>query len=431
MGTSKYPIRLNLGNLIFVIQVFLTFKKERFIMKFGIDILAENSVIQKKMRGKRLGLLAHPASMTSDFMHSIDRITTIPELHLCAAFGPQHGIRGEKQDNMVETEDFIDPIAQIPVFSLYGKTRKPTQEMLDSIDVFLVDVQDVGTRIYTYVTTLFYVLEAAAVHHKQVYILDRPNPVGREVEGTLLKEGWTSFVGAAPLPMRHGMTLGELACWYVKTKKLDCDLEVIRMDGYLPHASPGFGWPTGKIPWVNPSPNMPSLNTARCYPGTVLLEGTNLSEGRGTTKPLEVIGAPDLDGLILLKKMREICEPWMQGCKFRVCHFEPTFHKYVGYICSGFQIHTDDDTYQHELFKPYRIMSLCFKAIRTLRPDYLIWRDFHYEYEKDRLSIDLINGSTWLREWVDDPNGTPGDFDRLLISDEKLWNDSRKEFLLY
>jgi uncharacterized protein YbbC (DUF1343 family) len=252
------------------------------------------------------------------------------------------------------------------------------------------------------------------------------------VEGSLLDiKEWTSFVGAAEFPMRHGLTLGEVAKWFVKNKNLQVDLKVIPMQDYNPNTKPGFGWPLGEIPWVNPSPNAATLSMARCYPGTVLLEGTELSEGRGTTRPLEMIGAPDIQGNNLLQKMESLAPNWMQGCKLRPCYFQPTFHKHIGKICSGFQIHADDKAYQHEIFKPYRLIALALKAIRTLHPSYPIWRDFHYEYEKDRLAIDLINGGPTLREWVDNPSATPNDLEKILVHDEKSWIESRKPFLKY
>jgi len=401
-------------------------------MQLGVDVLLSDSKLRAQLKGRRLSLLAHPASMTGKFLHSIDALTECKELQLTSAFGPQHGMRGEKQDNMVESEDFFDSVHKIPVFSLYGHVRKPTTQMLDTFDVLLVDLQDVGTRIYTFLTTLLYVLEAGAQAGKEIWVLDRPNPAGRPIEGScLLPDRWISFVGAAEFPMRHGLTLGEAAQWFVKNKKIDVKLKVIPMKGYDPEKGPGYGWPLGELSWVNPSPNAASLSMARCFPGTVLIEGTLLSEGRGTTRPLETVGTPDLDSLVLLKEMERLAPEWMQGCRIRPCYFQPTFQKHAGKMCSGFQIHVDDEAYQHEVFKPYRLIALWLKAIRILKPDYLIWRDFHYEYEKDRLAIDLINGGPFLREWVDDLRAKPGDFDSYQRKDEKEWVKTRKEFLIY
>jgi len=391
-------------------------------MKFGIDRLLEDPGLRKPLIGRRIALLAHPASTTRDLTHSLDALAMLPDIRLAAAFGPQHGLRGDKQDNMVESPDFTDPLHKIPVFSLYGEVRRPTDAMMDSFDVLLVDLQDLGCRIYTFITTLRYVLEAAARHKKAVWVLDRPNPVGRPVEGTLLQPGWESFVGAGPLPMRHGLTLGELARWFVAMLKLDVECEVIRMEGWAPDAAPGYGWPLGEREWINPSPNAPNLSMARCYAGTVMLEGTTLSEGRGTTRPLELFGAPDLDAAALLKEMQSLAPHWLAGCKLRPCWFEPTFHKHAGQLCQGVQIHVETlDHYDHTAFKPWRLMALAFKALRRMQPDYPLWRDFPYEYEHDRLAIDLINGSPLLREWVDDPAATPADLDALARRDEQYW----------
>ena len=400
-------------------------------MKFGIDRLIEEPVLRKPLGGKRIALLAHPASVTRDLIHTLDALALLPEVKLTAAFGPQHGLRGDKQDNMVESADFHDPIHGIPVFSLYGEVRRPTAAMMDSFDVLLVDLQDVGCRIYTFITTLRYVLEAAAQFKKSLWVLDRPNPVGRPVEGLRLRPGWESFVGAGPLPMRHGLTLGELAKWCVRTLKLDVECEVITMEGWNPASAPGYGWPLGERSWVNPSPNAPNLSMARCYPGTVMLEGTTLSEGRGTTRPLELFGAPDIEPRVLLKKMESLAPEWLRGCRLRECWFEPTFHKHAAKLCAGIQIHVDDPAYDHENFKPWRLMALAFKAIRALKPDYDLWRDFPYEYEKDRLAIDLINGSESLRQWVDDLIATPNDLDALALPDEKSWAEEREAVLIY
>jgi uncharacterized protein YbbC (DUF1343 family) len=370
--------------------------------------------------------------MTKAFHHSIDALIEHSDLKLTSAFGPQHGLRGDKQDNMVESDDFTDPRHGIPIFSLYGKVRRPTSAMMDTFDVLLVDIQDVGCRIYTFLTTLLYVLEAGARHRKAVWVLDRPNPAGRPIEGLALVPGWESFVGAAArIPMRHGLTLGEAAKWFVAALKIDVELEVVPMQGYDPEAGPGYGWPLAELPWVNPSPNAASLNMARAYAGTVMVEGTTLSEGRGTTRPLETVGAPDLDMPAILEEMQKLSPSWLEGVKIRPCHFEPTFHKHQKVLNRGFQLHTDDSDYGHHFFKPYRLISLWFKAIRRVHRDYPLWRDFPYEYERDRLAIDVINGGPALREWVDDPSAGVGDFERLCESDERAWEESRRSSLLY
>jgi uncharacterized protein YbbC (DUF1343 family) len=400
-------------------------------MKFGIDRLREERALRKPLAGRRVALLAHPASVTRDLVHSLDVLGALGDIKLAAAFGPQHGLRGDKQDNMDESPDFTDPVYGIPVFSLYGNVRRPTSAMMESFDVLLVDLQDVGCRVYTFITTLRYLLEAAAQHGKTVWILDRPNPAGRPVEGLTLRAGWESFVGAGALPMRHGLTLGELARWFVQTLRLDVECKVVTMEGWQPERAPGCGWPLGERAWVNPSPNAASLSMARCYAGTVMLEGTTLSEGRGTTRPLELLGAPGLEPRALIAAMGALAPKWMHGCRLRACWFEPTFQKHAGKLCAGVQIHVDDPAYDHDAFRPWRLMALAFKALRKLRPDYELWRDFPYEYERDRLAIDLINGSPLLREWVDDPAAAPNDLDALATPDEEAWREAREAVLLY
>ena len=400
-------------------------------IQFGIDRLLAEPELRRPLAGRRIALLAHPASVTADLTHSLDALAALPDLQLTAAFGPQHGLRGDKQDNMVESPDFLDPQLGIPVFSLYGEVRRPTAAMLDTFDVLLVDLQDLGCRIYTFITTLRYVLEAAAEHGKSVWILDRPNPAGHPIEGLTLRAGWESFVGAGPMPMRHGLTMGELAGWFIATLQLDVDCQVIAMRGWQPDAAPGYGWPLGERSWINPSPNAPNLSMARAYAGTVMLEGTTLSEGRGTTRPLELFGAPDLDAHALLADMRAFAPHWLAGCKLREIWFEPTFHKHTGQLCNGLQIHVEDASYDHATFRPWRLLALAFKAIRQRYPDYSLWRDFAYEYEHDRLPIDLINGSPLLREWVDDPSSQAADLEALCLADEEAWAQERSAFLLY
>jgi len=400
-------------------------------MKFGLERFIQDPALRAPLAGRQVALLAHPASVTRDLTHSLDALAALPDVELTAAFGPQHGLRGDKQDNMVESPDYLDPRLGIPVFSLYGEVRRPTDTMMDSFDVLLVDLQDLGCRIYTFITTLRYVLEAAAQHGKAVWVLDRPNPAGRPVEGTLLREGWESFVGAGPMPMRHGMTMGELGHWFIATLGMQVDYRVITMDGWEPDAAPGFGWPLERT-WVNPSPNAANLWMARAYAGTVMLEGTTLSEGRGTTRPLELFGAPTIDSRRLMADMRRIAPQWLQGCVLRECFFEPTFHKHAGQLCAGVQIHVEDAThYEHTAFQPWRLQALAFKALRLQQPDYPLWRDFAYEYEHDRLAIDLINGGPALREWVDNPASTAADLEAVAGPDEAAWIETRKPYLLY
>ena len=401
-------------------------------MKFGLDRLRQEKKLHQQLIGHRLALLGHPASVDEDLRHALDVVAGIPDLELVAAFGPQHGLRGDKQDNMIESPEFLDPIHKIPVFSLYGDARRPTQAMMESFDVLLVDLQDLGCRIYTYITTLRYLLEACAKHKKKIWVLDRPNPIGRPVEGLLLKPGWESFVGAGELPMRHGLTIGELSRWFVDKYGLSVDLTVIEMEGWAPLRAPGFGWPLNERVWINPSPNAPNLSMARCYPGTVMLEGTCFSEGRGTTRPLEIFGAPDVSAKNLIERMQHIAPDWMMGCTLRSCWFEPTFHKYAGQLCEGVQIHVDDPSgYDHLQFRPWRLMCLVFKALKSLNAGYPMWRDFEYEYERDRLAIDFINGSSIMREWVENDAATMGDMESLALLDEQSWLNERRPYLIY
>ena len=403
-------------------------------MKFGIDRLLAEPDLLKQLDGKRVSLVAHPASVTADLTHSLDALIAA-SVNVTSAFGPQHGLKGDKQDNMVESADELDPQYGIPVFSLYGQVRRPTDEMMASADVFLFDLQDLGCRIYTFVTTLLYLMEEAAKAGKSVWVLDRPNPAGRPVEGTLLVPGQESFVGAAPMPMRHGLTMGEMGHWFIKHFNLDLEYRVVEMHYWLPEASPGFGWPGsgdfGRI-WINPSPNAANLNMARAYAGTVMIEGTTLSEGRGTTRPLEVLfGAPDVDARAVLAEMRQIAPEWLVGCALRECWFEPTFHKHAGQLCNGIMIHAEGAHYDHAAFRPWRLQALAFKAIRNLYPDFEIWRDFPYEYENERLAIDVINGGPGLRKWVDDPQAAPGDLEAMAASDESKWKDQVADLLIY
>ena len=396
---------------------------------FGIDRLLAEPELRRELEGKRVALVAHPASVTADLTHSLDALIAAG-INVSSAFGPQHGLKGDKQDNMVETEDELDPQYGIPVFSLYGEVRRPSGQMMSSADVFLFDLQDLGCRIYTFVTTLLYLLEEAAKSGKSVWVLDRPNPAGRPVEGTLLVPGQESFVGAAPMPMRHGLTMGEMGHWFNQHFGLDLDYRVVEMKGWEPDG-PGCGWPESRI-WINPSPNAANVNMARAYAGTVMIEGATLSEGRGTTRPLEVLfGAPDVDAKAVLAEMHRIAPDWMAGCAIRECWFSPTFHKHAGMLCNALMIHAEGAFYDHASFRPWRLQALAFKAIRRLYPDYPIWRDFPYEYEFERLAIDVINGGPALREWVDDPAAHPDDLDAPASADEAAWIATVREHLLY
>jgi uncharacterized protein YbbC (DUF1343 family) len=401
-------------------------------MKFGIDRLLEDASLRAALRGKRVALVAHPASVTRDLTHSLDALMALDDVRISAAFGPQHGMRGDKQDNMVESRDYTDIVHNVPVFSLYGDQRRPTGQMMSTFDVVLIDLQDLGCRIYTFITTLLYVMEACAADGKEVWVLDRPNPAGRPVEGLTLRRGWESFVGAGPMPMRHGMTLGELGRWFIDHYKLNVSYRVIEMEGYRPDEAPGYGWPVDTRTWVNPSPNAPNLWMARAYAGTVMVEGATLSEGRGTTRPLEMFGAADINARDVMSEMERLAPRWLRGWRLREIWFEPTFHKWEGQLCHGVQIHCEDPAYyDHDAFKPWRAQALAFKAIRRLYPDYQLWREFSYEYVFDKLAIDVINGSPLLREWVDDPSAAPGDLDAIAGPDEEAWIAERARHLIY
>ena len=398
-------------------------------VQFGIDRLLADPALRAPLAGKRVALVAHPASVTANLAHSLDALIAAG-VNVSSAFGPQHGLKGDKQDNMVETPDALDPHYNIPIFSLYGAVRRPSGQMMSTADVFLFDLQDLGCRIYTFVTTLLYLLEAASGTGKAVWVLDRPNPAGRPVEGLTLLPGHESFVGAGPMPMRHGLTMGETGQWFVDHFKLDVDYRVIEMAGWEPDGA-GYGWPETRI-WINPSPNAANVNMARAYAGTVMLEGANLSEGRGTTRPLEVLfGAPDLDCRTVLGEMQRLAPDWLAGAALRECWFTPTFHKHAGELCSALMIHAEGRCYDHHAFRPWRLQALAFKAIRNLHPDYRLWRDFPYEYEFERLAIDVISGGPGLREWVDDTAAMPTDLEALTAPDEAAWRDMVRPLLRY
>jgi uncharacterized protein YbbC (DUF1343 family) len=400
-------------------------------MKFGIDRLISEPDLRRPLKGQRLALVAHPASATVDLRHSLDALAALPDLRVTAAFGPQHGLRGDKQDNMIESPDFHDPLLGVPVHSLYGTVRRPTDAMLDSFDTLLIDLQDIGCRVYTFITTLRYLLEDCARKRKAVWVLDRPNPAGRPVEGLLLDAGWESFVGAGSMPMRHGLTMGELARWFVATLRLDVELQVIEMQGWEPAAAPGYGWPLHERSWINPSPNAPNLSMVRCYAGTVMIEGTTLSEGRGTTRPLELVGAPQFNARATLAWLDKFAPQWLTGCTPRICWFEPTFHKHVGELCNGIQLHVDAGDYHHAQFHPWRLLAAILKAQRALQPERVLWRDFAYEYEQGRCAFDVINGGPRLRQWIEDPRASAADLEAMAAPEERSWLEARADALLY
>jgi uncharacterized protein YbbC (DUF1343 family) len=371
-------------------------------------------------RGARLGLLSHPAAVGPGLAPARHLLARRFPGQLKVLFSPQHGLLGEKQDNMVASQDFRDPELGLPVVSLYGPRMTPPAEALTEVDAVLVDMQDVGTRVYTFAATLAKVMEAAAPLGVKVAVLDRPNPIGGlQVEGNLLRPKWASFVGPYPLPMRHGFSLGELARYYNATQVLGCDLTVIPARGWRRR---DYGDATG-LPWVMPSPNLPTLDSAIVYPGQVLLEGTNLSEGRGTTRPFELFGAPFLSPPRLLARLKDFDLP---GVILREAAFEPTFHKWAGELCRGFQLHVTD----RMAFKSYLTTLTLLYVIRELYPDQFAWRQPPYEYETERLPIDLLTGDAALREGLD--RGTPpAELEAAWQEELDRFLETRKEFLLY
>jgi len=343
------------------------------------------------LQGRRVGLLVHPASVDRQLEHAVDLAAASGAVDLRALFGPQHGILGQTQDNMIEWEGFTDDRTGVPVFSLYGEHRKPTPAMLADLDVLVVDLQDVGARYYTFIWTLLLCMEACADAGVAITVLDRPNPLGGlRTGGTVLDTAYRSFVGLAPIPMRHGLTIGELAGFFAAWRGLDLELEVVAMEGW--ERSMEFD-ATG-LPWVMPSPNMPTLDTARVYPGGCLLEGTNLSEGRGTTRPFEIFGAPFIDPEALVKALSD----WnLPGCRLRPVHFEPTFHKFAREVCGGVQVHVTDPA----VFEPVTTYTAAIGAIWNLYPGQFAWGRPPYEYETEKLPIDILAGGEGWRRGIE------------------------------
>ncbi len=352
----------------------------------GLDVFCENP--SRFQPGKRLGILANPASVDGRFRHIRDRINELFPGKVVALYAPQHGFFAEKQDNMKESDDFTDPDLKIPVYSLYGKTRAPTPEMMAPIDTLIIDLQDVGTRVYTFIYTMAYCMEAAASHGVRVVVLDRPNPVGGAiVEGNLLRPDFASFVGRFPIPMRHGLTISELALLFNDHFHIGCDLTVVPMDNWRRDM---FFTQTG-LPWVAPSPNLPTPMSAMVYPGQVIWEGTNVSEGRGTTRPFELFGAPFIDPR---KIMAHIGPEGVPGAILRPVLFEPTANKWAGQSCRGFQIHPVEP----ERYRSYATSLLLLQAIIKLYPDCFAWSEPPYEYEYHKKPVDLILGNPEVRQ---------------------------------
>ncbi len=378
------------------------------IVKTGIDRIEKRW--PTKLRSANVGLLVHPASVTSNFSHSADTCFRSKKFKVSALFGPQHGIRGETQDNMVEWDSFSDKKTGIPVYSLYGRTRKPTQKMLSGIDMMVIDLQDVGARYYTFIWTMALVMETCQAQNKAVVILDRPNPInGKAIEGPVLNRKYSSFVGLQSLPIRHGMTLGEIGYYLKDVFYPKLALEIIPMQGWKRE----MWFDNTGLPWVLPSPNMPTLDTAAVYPGMCLLEGTNLSEGRGTTRPFEIFGAPFIKPELLTARLKELKLP---GAIFRPLHFLPTFQKHAGKLCGGAQIHVTD----RERFKPFKTAAAILKTVHALYPKKFRWNAPPYEYEKNLLPIDILAGTDRFRNDIE--RSVP------LVEMEEWWNSELRDF---
>lgn len=362
-------------------------------MVMAVSIGIENLLRDKPpfVAGSRVGVVVHPASVLSDLRHTADVLAKEDWIRLVSLFGPQHGARGEKQDNMVESEFYCDPDTGLPVHSLYGNSRRPTEEMLADIDVLIFDLQDVGTRVYTFINTMAYCMEACAQHGKRMLVLDRPNPInGFQVEGNQLLKEYSSFVGVYPIPMRHGMTVGELALFYNSEFDIGCDLAVSPMENW----KRTFWYDMTGLPWVQPSPNLPTLSSATVYPGMVLLEGTMMSEGRGTTRPFELVGAPYIKARPFAEYLNSL---GLAGVHFRPAHFEPTFQKWAAVMCGGVQVHVTD----RNRFEPYLAGISVIAATRKLYPNTFEWRKPPYEYECEKMPIDLLCGTDKIHQMIE------------------------------
>ena len=387
-------------------------------MKLGLEALLESHL--HLLDGARIGLIVNPASINSDFKHAADLFHEHERINLTALFGPQHGIRGETQDNMIEWQTFRDKKTGLPAYSLYGETRKPTQEMLASVDAIVFDVQDVGTRVYTFLWTMKLAMEAARERGIAFIVLDRPNPInGIDIEGNIHEPQFRSFVGMHAIPMRHGMTVGELALMFNSEFEICCELSVIKMEGWRR----AMWFEETGLPWVMPSPNMPTVDTAVVYPGSVMIEGTTVSEGRGTTRPFEIIGAPYIEPQRLIERLTK---DRAQGAVFRPMHFEPTFHKFKGELCGGVQIHVTD----RAAFRPVTAGVQIISAIRELYPNEFGWKQPPYEYVYDKLPFDVINGSARVREMIES-GATASEIEDIWRAGLDEFARRRKPYLLY
>ncbi len=386
-------------------------------VRLGSDLLLASG----RLQGARVGIVCNHASVTHGYAHIVDRLAGADGVRLAAIFGPQHGFRSDVQDNMIETPHRDDPSRRVPVYSLYSETREPTPEMLKGLDLLIIDLQDIGARIYTYIYTMANCLRACGRHGVPVIVCDRPNPInGTDVEGALLRKGFESFVGLFPIPMRHGMTIAELARLFNEEFGLGAQIEVVRMDGW----DRTMFHDDTDLPWVMPSPNMPILDTAIVYPGTVLFEGTKLSEGRGTTRPFELVGAPCVEAE---RFARDLNARGLPGVYFRPAVFEPTFQKHAKQGCGGCQLHVTD----RGTFKPVLTGSVLIDAFRRALPgSFGLWRQPPYEYEHDKLPIDILAGSDALRTQIE--SGVPADeIAASWRADEEAFRKARVPYLLY
>ena len=393
------------------------------VVDAGAHTGAEADVdVSRALAGKRLGLITNPTGVTKSLEATLDVLHRDPRFRLAAAFGPEHGLRGDVQDAL-HVGDFRDESTGVMVYSLYGANRRPTAEALADVDALIFDIQDVGVRFYTYISTMLLAMRACAELEKEFIVLDRPNPIsGSLVEGGILDQRFTSFVGACPVPTRHGLTVGELAMWANETLGIGCELTVCKVTGW----KRSMWADETDLPWVMPSPNIPSLDTATVYPGACFVEGTNLSEGRGTTRPFELIGAPWADGSSLAGRLNGL---GLAGCRFRPVFFEPTFSKHAGEVCGGVQIHVLD----RDVFRPVRTGAYILATIHKLYPDRFQWIGTPEQQAAGRLHIDLLTGTDELRRTLDSGGYDPG-IDELLTKweDEAVrFEAERERFLLY
>jgi len=384
----------------------------------GIEVLLRDR--PQLLAGARVGAVVHPASLLPSLQHTADAMHEAPELHLVSLFGPQHGARGEKQDNMIESRFYRDPDTGLPVHSLYSETRRPTEEMLHDLDVLVFDLQDVGTRVYTFIHTMAYCMQACACYGKAMVVLDRPNPInGDQVEGNLLDPQFSSFVGLYPLPMRHGMTVGELALLFNGEFGIGCDLTVVPMQGWRR----GDWFDQTGLPWIMPSPNLPALESATVYPGMVLVEGTMVSEGRGTTRPFEIVGAPYVNARLLAERLNRLS---LNGVRFRPVYFEPTFQKHAKAMCGGVQIHVLD----RRVFEPYLTGIMVIATIRSLYPESFLWRQPPYEYETRKMPIEILCGGERIPRMIEAGLSTE-EFRLSWQNDVSAFASKRTPYLLY